>query len=113
MAPFHLHDLTVHLRLHISVTFFNFPHRDPNFHPLQTYVANILIAVNPYYDIPNLYSPDTIKLYQGKSLGTLPPHVYAIGEGIGLCRHCFKGPEQSILDEVVFFFPALCFSAKC
>lgn len=48
---------------------------------LQTYVANILIAVNPYYDIPGLYGPDAIKLYQGKSLGTLSPHVYAIGKG--------------------------------
>lgn len=47
---------------------------------LQTYVANILIAVNPYYDVPKLYGPDAIKSYQGKSLGTLPPHVYAIGE---------------------------------
>lgn len=47
---------------------------------LQTYVANILIAVNPYYDIPKLYNPEAIKLYHGKSLGTLPPHVYAIGE---------------------------------
>lgn len=49
---------------------------------LQTYVANILIAVNPYYDIPKLYGPDSIKSYQGKSLGTLPPHVYAIGESL-------------------------------
>ncbi|KAA8582140.1 hypothetical protein FQN60_008880 [Etheostoma spectabile] len=47
---------------------------------IYTYVANILIAVNPYYDIPKLYGPDAIKSYQGKSLGTLPPHVYAIGE---------------------------------
>lgn len=47
---------------------------------LQTYVANILIAVNPYCDIPKLYGPDAIKSYKGKSLGTLPPHVYAIGE---------------------------------
>lgn len=46
----------------------------------QTYVANILIAVNPYYDIPKLYSTETIKQYRGRSLGTLPPHVYAIGE---------------------------------
>lgn len=51
---------------------------------LQTYVANILIAVNPYYDIPALYGPDAIKLYRGKSLGTLSPHVYAIGEGFFL-----------------------------
>jgi len=35
--------------------------------------------VNPYFDIPKLYSSDTIKKYQGRSLGTLPPHVFAIG----------------------------------
>jgi myosin heavy subunit len=46
----------------------------------QTYVANILIAVNPYFDIAKMYAPETIKSYQGKSLGTLPPHVFAIGE---------------------------------
>ncbi|KAJ0026577.1 hypothetical protein NQD34_017577 [Periophthalmus magnuspinnatus] len=47
---------------------------------IYTYVANILIAVNPYYDIPKLYAPETIKQYRGRSLGTLPPHVYAIAD---------------------------------
>ncbi|NXH20680.1 MYO6 protein, partial [Bucco capensis] len=47
---------------------------------IYTYVANILIAVNPYFDIPKLYSSDTIKKYQGRSLGTLPPHVFAIAD---------------------------------
>ncbi|KAJ8398182.1 hypothetical protein AAFF_G00430260 [Aldrovandia affinis] len=47
---------------------------------IYTFVANILIAVNPYYDIPKLYTSDTIKSYQGRSLGTLPPHVYAIAD---------------------------------
>ncbi|XP_071394333.1 unconventional myosin-VI-like isoform X6 [Centroberyx affinis] len=47
---------------------------------IYTFVANILIAVNPYYDIPKLYSPDTIQQYRGRSLGTLPPHVYAIAD---------------------------------
>ncbi|KYO28038.1 unconventional myosin-VI isoform X2 [Alligator mississippiensis] len=47
---------------------------------IYTYVANILIAVNPYFDIPKLYSSETIKKYQGRSLGTLPPHVYAIAD---------------------------------
>uniref|UniRef100_A0A3Q3JR60 Unconventional myosin-VI n=1 Tax=Monopterus albus TaxID=43700 RepID=A0A3Q3JR60_MONAL len=46
----------------------------------HTYVANILIAVNPYYDITKLYGPETIKSYQGKSLGMMPPHVYAIAD---------------------------------
>ncbi|KAG7460636.1 hypothetical protein MATL_G00200880 [Megalops atlanticus] len=47
---------------------------------IYTCVANILIAVNPYYDIPKLYSSETIQQYQGRSLGTLPPHVYAIAD---------------------------------
>lgn len=46
---------------------------------LQTYVANILIAVNPYKEIRDLYSDGTIVKYKGKSLGELPPHVFAIG----------------------------------
>lgn len=47
---------------------------------IYTYVANILIAVNPYFEIKGLYSKDAIKKYQGKSLGTLPPHVFAVGK---------------------------------
>lgn len=51
-------------------------HRDK----IYTYVAHILIAVNPYQEIKGLHSADAIAKYQGKSLGTMPPHVYAIGE---------------------------------
>lgn len=47
---------------------------------IYTYVAHILIAVNPYFEIKGLHSPEAILRYQGKSLGTLPPHVYAIGK---------------------------------
>eukprot|EP00069_Balaena_mysticetus_P012974 bmy_07882T0 len=47
---------------------------------IYTYVANILIAVNPYFDIPKIYSSETVKSYQGKSLGTMPPHVFAIAD---------------------------------
>lgn len=51
-------------------------HRDK----IYTYVAHILIAVNPYFEIKDLHSPEAILKYQGKSLGTMPPHVYAIGK---------------------------------
>lgn len=51
-------------------------HRDK----IYTYVAHILIAVNPYYEIGGLHSATAIASYQGMSLGTMPPHVYAIGE---------------------------------
>ncbi|XP_041419042.1 unconventional myosin-VI isoform X1 [Xenopus laevis] len=47
---------------------------------IYTYVANILIAINPYFDVPKLYTSEQIKQYHGKSLGTLPPHVYAIAD---------------------------------
>lgn len=47
---------------------------------IYTYVANILIAINPYFEVPDLYTSANIKRYQGKSLGTLPPHVYAIAD---------------------------------
>lgn len=43
-------------------------------------MANILIAVNPYKEIRDLYAKTTIKRYNGKSLGELPPHVYAIAD---------------------------------
>ena len=42
---------------------------------MQTYVANILIAVNPYFEIKRYYTPETIKSYKGKTLGTIAPHV--------------------------------------
>lgn len=42
-------------------------------------MANILIAVNPYRELTDLYAPATIKKYNGRSLGELPPHVFAIG----------------------------------
>ena len=46
---------------------------------LQTYVANILLAVNPYQELP-IYTSDVIRRYNGKSLGVLAPHVFAIGK---------------------------------
>lgn len=44
---------------------------------VYTYTGNILVAVNPYKTLPT-YSGEYIKKYQGKSLGDLPPHIYAI-----------------------------------
>ncbi|KAJ4921578.1 hypothetical protein JOQ06_029600, partial [Pogonophryne albipinna] len=44
------------------------------------YSKEKIYVMNPYYDIPKLYSPETIQKYRGRSLGTLPPHVYAIAD---------------------------------
>ncbi|KAM3721262.1 Unconventional myosin-VI [Dirofilaria immitis] len=47
---------------------------------IYTYVANILISINPYERIPYLYSSAKIQEYQGRSIGTLPPHVFVIAD---------------------------------
>ncbi|VDK18740.1 unnamed protein product [Anisakis simplex] len=53
---------------------------DEAFSYFQTYTANILIAVNPYEQIDSLYDVKNIKKYQGKSIGQLPPHIFAIAD---------------------------------
>ncbi|CAI4222421.1 unnamed protein product [Auanema sp. JU1783] len=47
---------------------------------IYSYVANILLSINPYELIPKLYSNETINDYRGKSIGQRPPHVYAIAD---------------------------------
>ncbi|CAF0726267.1 unnamed protein product [Didymodactylos carnosus] len=47
---------------------------------IYTYVANILIAINPYEELYGIYSVETVKNYNGKSLGVMEPHVFAIGD---------------------------------
>eukprot|EP00053_Salpingoeca_punica_P010455 m.94058 g.94058 ORF g.94058 m.94058 type:complete len:1214 (-) comp15396_c0_seq1:289-3930(-) len=46
---------------------------------IYTYIGHVLIAVNPYKQLP-LYGPDAIKGYQGKFRHELPPHVYMVAE---------------------------------
>ncbi|XP_019772636.1 myosin heavy chain 95F isoform X2 [Dendroctonus ponderosae] len=65
---------------------------------IYSYVANILIAVNPYKDIPELYATKTIKAYQGKSLGELPPHVFAIADKAFRDMRVFKQSQSIIVS---------------
>ncbi|EFO99385.1 CRE-HUM-8 protein [Caenorhabditis remanei] len=47
---------------------------------IYSYVANILISINPYQTIDGFYSSQKIKEYRGKSLGQKEPHIYAIAD---------------------------------
>lgn len=61
-------------------------------------MANILIAINPYKELSNLYSSTTIKTYQGKSLGVLPPHVFAIGDKSYRDMRAFRQSQSIIVS---------------
>lgn len=47
---------------------------------IYTSTAHVLLAMNPYRDIPNLYSEETKKSYYGKHMSQMPPHPYSIAD---------------------------------
>ena len=46
---------------------------------MQTYTAHILLVVNPFQEFP-LYGEENVKKYKGKSIGSEPPHIFAIAD---------------------------------
>lgn len=49
---------------------------------IYTFAGSILIAVNPYKMFPDSYGLEVAKQYAGRPLGTLPPHLFAIGSAV-------------------------------
>ena len=47
---------------------------------IYTYTGSILIAVNPFARLPQLYGAHMMEAYRGRALGELSPHVYAIAD---------------------------------
>ncbi|XP_046641646.1 unconventional myosin-XV-like isoform X4 [Daphnia pulicaria] len=45
---------------------------------IYSYTGNILVSVNPY-KMFDIYGLDMVKKYENQILGTLPPHLFAIG----------------------------------
>ncbi|KAG8445369.1 hypothetical protein GDO86_010234 [Hymenochirus boettgeri] len=46
---------------------------------IYTYTGAILVAVNPYEELP-LYDTEQIQRYRKRRLGELPPHIFALAE---------------------------------
>nr|XP_034311051.1 unconventional myosin-XV isoform X10 [Crassostrea gigas] len=45
---------------------------------IYTFTGSILVSVNPY-KMFNIYGLDMVKKYEGRPLGSMPPHLFAIG----------------------------------
>eukprot|EP00794_Sanderia_malayensis_P003678 gene3678-4195_t len=63
---------------------------------IYTYIGSIMVVVNPYKTIPDLYSEKHIKTYKNTYIGERPPHIYAIANEAyySLWR---KGGNQCVL----------------
>lgn len=72
-------DLTALSYLHEPDVLHNLQVRFCERHNIYTYCGIVLVAINPYAELP-LYGQDLINAYRGHSLGELEPHIFAIAE---------------------------------
>lgn len=49
---------------------------------IYTYIGNVLISVNPFRNIKDLYSERLLKDYRGKYPWEMPPHVYSLSDNV-------------------------------
>ncbi|XP_057468174.1 myosin-17-like, partial [Actinidia eriantha] len=62
----------------------------------QTYAGNILIAINPFECLPQLYNTTVMEQYKGATFGELSPHVFAVSD-VAYREMINKGTSSSIL----------------
>lgn len=72
-------DLTALSYLHEPAVLYNLEIRFRERQAIYTYCGIVLVAINPYADLP-LYGLDLIRAYRGHSMGELEPHIFAVAE---------------------------------
>ncbi|XP_022230994.2 unconventional myosin-Va isoform X2 [Drosophila obscura] len=72
-------DLTTLSYLHEPGVLYNLRVRFCERQIIYTYCGIILVAINPYAEMP-LYGPSIIRAYRGQSMGDLEPHIFALAE---------------------------------
>ncbi|XP_017772501.1 PREDICTED: unconventional myosin-Va [Nicrophorus vespilloides] len=72
-------DLTSLSYLHEPAVLYNLQVRFCQHKDIYTYCGIVLVAINPYDDLP-IYDIDTIQTYRGQAMGDLDPHIFAVAE---------------------------------
>ncbi|KAL3288840.1 hypothetical protein HHI36_003287 [Cryptolaemus montrouzieri] len=72
-------DLTSLSYLHEPAVLHNLQVRFCEQRNIYTYCGIILVAINPYNEVP-IYDIDTIRAYRGQTMGDLDPHIFAVAE---------------------------------
>ena len=83
-------DLTALSYLHEPAVLHNLSVRFINQNTIYTYCGIVLVAVNPYNELP-IYDADTIQAYMGQDMGSLDPHIFAVAE------EAYKNMSRSVL----------------
>ena len=89
---------------------------------IYTYTGYILIAVNPYKSL-TCYGDAEMRAYRGKSIGVLPPHLYAMadrafrsmkvdGESQSIVISGESGAGKTESSKIVMKYLALCGEPK-
>ncbi|XP_034243540.1 unconventional myosin-Va isoform X2 [Thrips palmi] len=72
-------DLTSLSYLHEPAVLHNLQVRFCRHNAIYTYCGIVLVAINPYSELP-IYGSDTVWTYRGQSMGDLDPHIFAVAE---------------------------------
>ncbi|CRL02752.1 CLUMA_CG015744, isoform B [Clunio marinus] len=72
-------DLTALSYLHEPDVLYNLEVRFKERQVIYTYCGIVLVALNPYQDLP-IYGSDIIRAYRGHAIGELEPHIFAVSE---------------------------------
>ncbi|KAL1140391.1 hypothetical protein AAG570_000323 [Ranatra chinensis] len=72
-------DLTSLSYLHEPAVLYNLQVRFCRENAIYTYCGIVLVAINPYTEMP-IYGSDTIWTYRGRAMGELEPHIFAVAE---------------------------------